>query len=311
MPVRTGVWVVAEVGPPPVFVGDEGVFVDGIASLVAPTLAFGCPGASIDRMSTVRVLITDDEPAGRASVRALLARDTRAEVVAECATGPETVRAILDHHPDLLFLDVQLPGQSGIAALSEIPEALRPVVIFVTAHDAHALRAFDFETADYLLKPYSDARFRKALDRGIARLDRARVTDLRRQLLEIAEGLDDRGEVATARQATERLPVRIGGGVRLIDLNEVMWIEAVRDYARLHTRNGEYLLRTTMAALEQRLDPSRFVRIHRSTISNVAFVSELHGAESGESEVVLRTGKRLRASERGRRVLLRALHVDA
>jgi two-component system, LytTR family, response regulator len=261
-------------------------------------------------MSTVRVLITDDEPAGRASVRALLAQDARAEVVAECATGPDTVRAILDHHPDLLFLDVQLPGQSGIAALNEVPEAIRPVVIFVTAHDAHALQAFEFETADYLLKPYSDARFRKALDRGIARLDRGRVTDLRRQLREIAEGLGDAAEVSVARPATERLPVRIGGGVRLIDLDEVIWIEAVRDYARLHTRTGEYLLRTTMAALEERLDPRRFVRIHRSTISNIAFVSELHGAESGEGEVVLRTGKRLRASERGRRVLLRALNVD-
>jgi two-component system LytT family response regulator len=261
-------------------------------------------------MSTVRVLITDDEPAGRASVRALLAQDARAEVVAECATAPDTVRAILDHHPDLLFLDVQLPGQSGIAALNEVPEAIRPVVIFVTAHDAHALQAFEFETADYLLKPYSDARFRKALDRGIARLDRGRVTDLRRQLREIAEGLGDAAEVSVARPATERLPVRIGGGVRLIDLDEVIWIEAVRDYARLHTRSGEYLLRTTMAALEERLDPRRFVRIHRSTIANIAFVSELHGAESGEGEVVLRTGKRLRASERGRRVLLRALNVS-
>ena len=261
-------------------------------------------------MATVRVLITDDEPAGRASVRALVARDARAEVVAECATGPETVRAVLDHHPDLLFLDVQLPGQSGIAALNEIPEAMRPVVIFVTAHDAHALQAFDFETADYLLKPYSDARFRKALDRGIARLDRGRVTDLRRRLREIAEGLGDDADVATTPPAAERLPVRIGGGVRLIDLDEVVWVEAVRDYARLHTRNGEYLLRTTMAALEERLDPRRFVRIHRSTIANISFVSELHGAEAGESDVVLRTGKRLRASERGRRVLLRALHVD-
>ena len=261
-------------------------------------------------MSTVRVLITDDEPAGRASVRALLARDARAEIVAECATGPETVRAIHDHHPDLLFLDVQLPGQSGIAALNEVPEDIRPIVIFVTAHDAHALQSFDFETADYLLKPYSDARFRKALDRGIARLDRGRVTDLRRQLRDIADGLGDGAEVAATRPTAERLPVRIGGGVRLIDLDEVIWIEAVRDYARLHTRSGEYLLRTTMAALEERLDPRRFARIHRSTIANIAFVSELHGADAGESDVVLRTGKRLRASERGRRVLLRALHVD-
>jgi two-component system LytT family response regulator len=260
--------------------------------------------------STVRVLITDDEPAGRAGVRALLAADSRIEIVGECATGPETVRAVIDHHPDLLFLDVQLPGQSGIAALSELPEAIRPVVIFVTAFDAHALRAFDFEAADYLLKPYSDARFRKALERGIARLDRERVSDLRRQLLAIADGLgedDDAVRVA----GTSRLAVRIGSGVRLVDLDDVVWIEAVRDYARLHTRTGEYLLRTTMSALEQRLDPRRFVRIHRSTISNIAFVSELQDAERGDSDVVLKTGKRLRASERGRRVLLRALHVDS
>ena len=144
-------------------------------------------------MSTVRVLITDDEPAGRASIRSLLARDARVELVGECATGPETVRAIRDQHPDILFLDVQLPGQSGIAALGEVPEELRPVVIFVTAYDAHALNAFELEAADYLLKPYSDARFHKALDRGIARLDRGRVSELRRRLLEIASGLGDAG----------------------------------------------------------------------------------------------------------------------
>lgn len=261
-------------------------------------------------MSTVRVLITDDEPAGRASVRALLARDPRVEIVGECATGPETVRAIGDRHPDLLFLDVQLPGQSGIAALNEVPEAVRPVVIFVTAFDAHALRAFDFEAADYLLKPYSDARFRTALDRGIARLDRGTVKELRQRLLEIAGALDDNDAAAPARPPAERLAVRVGGTVRLVDLDDVMWIEAVRDYARLHTRTGEFLLRTTMAALEGRLDARRFVRIHRSTIANLEFVSELRGAEVGESEVVLRTGARLRASERGRRVLLSALHLD-
>jgi two-component system LytT family response regulator len=107
----------------------------------------------------------------------------------------------------------------------------------------------------------------------------------------------------------DRLPVRIASGVRLIDVADVLWIEAVRDYARVHARSGEYLLRTTMGDLERRLDPSRFVRIHRSTIANVAYVSELHGAGVGDGEVVLRTGARLRASERGRRVLMRALHI--
>ena len=261
-------------------------------------------------MSTVRVLITDDEPAGRASVRALLAQDTRVEVVGECATGPDTVRAIGDHHPDLLFLDVQLPGQSGIAALNEIPEAMRPVVIFVTAYDAHALRAFDFEAADYLLKPYSDARFRKALERGLARLDRGRLAALRQRLLELADGLGDGVDVPAVSPAADRMAIRIGNGVRLIDLDDVMWVEAVRDYARLHTRGGEFLLRTTMAALERRLDLRRFMRIHRSTIVNLAFVSELRDAAAGDSEVVLRNGVRLRASERGRRALLDTLRLD-
>lgn len=260
-------------------------------------------------VSTVRVLITDDEPAGRASVRALLGRDPRVEVVGECATGPETLRAIDQHHPDLLFLDVQLPGQSGIAALTEVPASLRPVVIFVTAFDAHALRAFDFEAADYLLKPYSDARFRTALDRGIARLDRSNVRELRRRLLEIAGGLEETALAAAHGSVVERLPVRIQSGVRLIDVNDVIWIEAVRDYARVHVRSGAFLLRTTMAALERRLDARRFVRIHRSTIANVAFIHELVGGECGDSEVVLRGGMRLRASERGRRALLRTLRI--
>jgi len=261
-------------------------------------------------VSTVRVLITDDEPAGRASVRALLAQDPRVEVVGECATGPETVRAIDDHHPDLLFLDVQLPGQSGIAALGAVPPAMRPIVIFVTAYDAHALRAFDFEAADYLLKPYSDARFRAALDRGIARLDRANVRELRRRLREIAGGLDDAQSTARG-TAVERLPVRIANGVRLLDVDDVLWVEAVRDYARVHARSGAFLLRTTMAALERRLDPRRFVRIHRSTIANIEYIQELLGAEAGDSEVVLRGGTRLRASERGRRALMHALRIDS
>jgi two-component system LytT family response regulator len=262
-------------------------------------------------VSTIRVLITDDEPAGRASIRTLLARNRHVEVVGECATGPETVRAIREHQPDLLFLDVQLPGLSGIAALAEVPEAIRPIVIFVTAYEAHALRAFDFEAADYLLKPYTDARFRVALERGIARVDRGSVRELRRQLLEIAGGLGAAEEVeprpGSAGPPADRLPVRIGTGVRLIDVGDVLWIEAVRDYARVHTRSGAYLLRATMASLERRLDSARFVRIHRSTIANVAYVNELRGAGATDGEVVLRTGARLRASERGRRLLLRAL----
>jgi two-component system LytT family response regulator len=305
-------------------------------AFVAATLSIGGPASSMEdcskrslphafgaahhvshttHVSTVRVLITDDEPAGRASIRALLARDPRVEIVGECATAAETVRAIDDHRPDLLFLDVQLPGQSGISALAEVPETIRPVVVFVTAYDAHALRAFDFEAADYLLKPYSDARFRVALERGIARIDRGSVRALRRRLLEIAGSLDDDSDTAaphaTSGSNVDRLPVRVGTSVRFLDLDDVMWIEAVRDYARLHARSGEFLLRTTMAALERRLDPRRFVRIHRSTIANVAFIHELHGADFGDSEVVLRTGARLRASERGRRQLLRALRAES
>ena len=273
--------------------------------------ASAAPPQPSPAVSTVRVLITDDEPAGRASVRALLAQDPRVEVVGECATGPETVRAIDDHHPDLLFLDVQLPGPSGIAALGAVPPAMRPVVIFVTAYDAHALRAFDFEAADYLLKPYSDARFRVALDRGIARLDRENVRELRRRLLDIAGGLEDAPQSMARGATVERLPVRIAGGVRLIDVDDVLWVEAVRDYARVHARSGAFLLRTTMAALERRLDARRFVRIHRSTIANIAYIQELLGADAGDSEVVLRGGTRLRASERGRRALMHALRIDS
>src|SRR5262249_35783460 len=215
-------------------------------------------------------------------------------------------------HPDLLFLDVQLPGQSGIGALSEVPEAIRPVVIFVTAYEAHALRAFDLAAADYLLKPYTDTRFRIALERGIARMDRGSVRELRRQLLALAGGIE---EAASSERSpgggagVQRLPVRIGTSVRLVDVGDVLWIEAVRDYARVHARNGEYLLRATMGSLERRLDPTRFVRIHRSTIANVAYVSELRGADAGDGEVVLRTGARLKASERGRRLLMRALNL--
>ena len=262
----------------------------------------------------IRALITDDEPAGRDSIRSLLARHPDVEVVGECSTGPETVRAVADLHPDLLFLDVQLPGRSGVEVLREIPDELKPVVIFVTAYDEYALRAFDLFAADYLLKPYSDARFHTAVARARQRLDQQSLGELRGALLALADraratGVAEPSAGQAGAKRLERLTIRTAGGVSILRTDEIAWIEATGDYARVHAGGKSFLIRTTMGSLERRLAPESFVRIHRSTIVNVSFVRELRGSATTEYAVVLKDGTVRKISGRGREQLARALDV--
>ena len=268
-------------------------------------------------MRPIRVLITDDEPAARRSIRALLAPCADVRVVGECVTAQETVRAILDGQPDLLFLDVQLPGASGLEVLARVPPQSMPVVVFVTAYDEYAVSAFDHHAADYLLKPYSDSRFRTALERARLRLRERGLEELRGRLLELAA---DAGQVApgeaerpapaaTASRSphTRRLAVRTGDRVTILPAGEVEWVEATADYVRLHAAGRVHLLRSTMSALERRLDPSRFVRVHRSTIVNIDFVREIRGSTDADYLAVLRDGTTRRVSGRGRELLSRLL----
>lgn len=262
----------------------------------------------------LRAVITDDEPSGRDSVRVLLAREPDVDTVAECATALETVQAVTEHRPDLLFLDVQLPGPGGLEALERIAPQDMPVVVVVTAHDEYALRAFDVHAADYLLKPYSDARFRIALARARQRLEQDALERLRRGLLALArraggETVAGAGPARRAGGYVERLAVPTSTGLRILRMDEIAWIEAARDHACVHTAAGAWIVRLTMGGLERRLDPARFARIHRSTIVNVDFVTDLEGSPSRDYAVVLRNGVRRPVSGRGREQLARLLEL--
>jgi two-component system LytT family response regulator len=242
-------------------------------------------------MPSLRALIVDDEPLARERVRTLLAAEPDVVVAGECGSGGEAVAAILMDRPDLVFLDVQMPELDGFGVLERVREAGAelPAVVFVTAYDAHALRAFEVHALDYLLKPFDRERFTRALAR-------AREALARRE----ADGLDERlATLLAARSArpyATRLAVKSGGRVRLVKAEEVDWIEAASNYVRLHVGGERHLLRETMAALEARLDPERFVRIHRSTIVNLDRVRELEPYFHGDYVVKLHDGRRLTLS---------------
>lgn len=260
--------------------------------------------------SRIRAAIADDEPGGRASIRVLLGQHSDVEIVAECSTGPETTRAIRELEPDLLFLDVRMPGKDGISALNDVPRSSIPVVVFVTAYEEYALPAFGFAAADYLLKPYSDARFHEAMERAKARIEHASLATLRQRLLSIADAARGASE-APAMGATypERMAIPSANAVNIIDVRAISWIEATGDYVRIHTNGQAHLVRSTMAGVARTLDPAAFVRVHRSTIVNVAFVREVRHSTATEYVLVLRDGTTRPLSARGREELAQALHV--
>jgi len=247
---------------------------------------------------TLRTLIADDEPLARVGIRTLLVGDPLIEVVGEARSGTEAIDAFRTLRPDLLFLDIQMPGATGF----EVLEALGPIdpalVVFVTAFDEYAVRAFEARALDYLLKPVDPERFRRTMERVHAR-SRERGAgaiddDLRRLLADVA------GRVPYP----ERIAVKVGSRTRFLRVSEIDWMEAEGNYIRLHVGDRSHLLRETMGAMEARLDPARFVRIHRSTFVNVDRVREMESVSRSESIVVLQDGRKLTAS-RGYRERLR------
>ncbi|HEV7557232.1 MAG TPA: LytTR family DNA-binding domain-containing protein [Kofleriaceae bacterium] len=202
---------------------------------------------------TVRVAIADDEPLARRRLRSLLERDLDVAIVAECKNGNDTARAVESIRPDILFLDVLMPGLDGLSIVERIPASERPHVVLVTAHDRYAVRAFDVHAVDYLLKPYDDERFDVALDRAKAAVRQRR------------------GEPA-------RIAVRGPRGTTLVDVDAIDWIESADNYVELHIGSERHLVRTTLTELANRLDPTAFVRVHRTAIVNLRRIREVHAA---------------------------------
>ena len=232
---------------------------------------------------TVRVLIVDDEAVARRRIRRLLAAEPDVTVVGECADGASALKAISSDKPHIAFLDVQMPELDGFEVVQSVPSTELPGVVFVTAFDQYALRAFDVQAIDYLLKPFTRERFRTALSRARERLA-GRSHD------EIAALID---YLRATRRYPTRVAVRAAGRFMVIDWRDVDWVEAADNYVKLHVGTNEFLLRDTLAAIEKRLDPERFARIHRSTIVQLDRIAELHPASHGDVDVVLRGGARL------------------
>jgi two-component system, LytTR family, response regulator len=240
-----------------------------------------------DHPTKIRALIVDDELLARSNVAVLLRRDPEIEIVGDCASGAEALLKIRSAKPDLVFLDVQMPECDGFDVLEMLGNDMPAVVVFVTAYDQHAVRAFEAGAIDYLLKPFDNSRFERALDRAKQKIQQGR--DLPRRL--------------------ERLAIKSAGQVAFVKISEIDWIEAADYYACLHVGSRTHLLRRTLSELEQELDPSTFCRIHRSTIVNFSRVRGLQLSSEGEYVVLLENGTRLQLSRRYRKPLQSRLGV--
>ena len=238
----------------------------------------------------VRTLIIDDERLARKRIRSLLADDSDVEVVGECADGAEAVAAIEREKPDLLFLDVQMPELDGFAVLETIPPDRLPAVVFVTAYDRYALRAFEVHALDYLLKPFDEERFGDALARAKEQLKSDAAGEIEERLLALLEHL------RTGPNHVDRLLVKASGRVLFLKTDEIDWIEASGNYVRLHVGRESYLFRETMNAMEARLDPGKFLRIHRSTLVNIDRIKEMQPWFHGGLVVIHKNGTRVTAS---------------
>ena len=240
---------------------------------------------------TIRTLIVDDEPLAREKLRGFLDGVEDFEVVGECRDGREALETIERECPDLVFLDVQMPEMDGFEVLENLPEDELPTVVFVTAYDQYALKAFDVHAVDYLLKPFDRDRFRKALERARMEVERREVGDVRQKLLALLGDAEVR-----RRRYSDRLVVKTSGRVVFLKADDVDWIDAAGNYVKIHAGGETHQLRETMSRLEQRLDPERFLRIHRSTIVNVERIRELQQQFHGDYLVVLKNGQRLTLS---------------
>ncbi len=238
----------------------------------------------------IRAIIVDDEPLGRERIRTLLADDPDIEIVGESSDGRRAVASIAKLKPGLLFLDVQMPEMDGFEVLESIASAEMPVVIFVTAYDKYAVKAFQVHAFDYLLKSFDRDRFKEAVRRAKTEIAKGRDRRLDERLASLLEDLQER------RPMPERLVVRSGGRILFLRIEEIDWIEAADNYVSLHVGRDSHLLRGTMASIEERLDSRKFLRIHRSTIVNLDRVLELSPLFHGDYAVRLRDGTNLTLS---------------
>jgi two-component system, LytTR family, response regulator len=269
----------------------------------------------------IRVLVVDDEPLARLRLEDLLRHEAGVEIVGTAEDGLAAVEAIRSLHPDLVFLDVQMPGKSGLDVVREIGPAAMPATIFVTAFDQFALQAFDVAAIDYLVKPFDDERFEQAFRRARHRFELEGIGRLREQLLALLHGTGTSAATPTASPAApppvaqppylERIAVEMRGKVRSVPVAEIDYITASGPYAELYVGDRRYVIREAMQTLEERLDPRQFIRVHRSVIVRLDMVETLFRGAGGDYEVQLKGGTRLRVSRSRREALERWLGVSS
>jgi two-component system LytT family response regulator len=256
---------------------------------------------------TMRAIIVDDEELARRGIRALLKRAGDIEIVSECGTGEEAIKAISAAEPELVYLDIQMQGKSGFDVIGALPKTKCPHVIFVTAFDRFAVRAFETHALDYLLKPVNEARFNASLARARAAVAGARDGSMMRRFWQMAAELRASSGQDLLASMTDRIPVKTHGRIMVVNVAEIDWVEADGDYVSVHVGAKRWLLRETIAAAEARLALSGFVRIHRSTLVNIYCVRELLPLSKGEFTVVLLDGTELKLSRNYRFALERLL----
>ena len=264
----------------------------------------------------IRVLIADDEPLARQRIEDLLRHEPNVQVVGTAGDGAAAVDAIRSLRPDLVFLDVQMPGRTGLEVVRDVGAGAMPATIFVTAYDQHALKAFELAAVDYLVKPFDDERFELAFRRARRLVELEEVSRLRAQLLAVLGGDAATGASEPARPASpqktpylDRIAVESKGKVRVIPVAEIDFIVASGPYAELYVADRRHLIREAMQTLEERLDPAHFLRIHRSIIVRLDLVETLLKSPGGDYEVQLKGGRKLRVSRSRREELERRLGV--
>lgn len=254
----------------------------------------------------ITTIIVDDEPLARRNIRLLLKDDPEIEIAGEAGSGREALSLIRKQSPDLVFLDIQMPEMDGFGVLENLEATQLPVIVFVTAFDQYALKAFEFHALDYLLKPFDDARFSKALAKAKLQVEQKELKDLSERLVALLEGREQRPEEQPRTRYVTRLLIKSAGRVFFLKTDEIDYIQAEDYYVKLHVGRKGHLLRETMNEMEAKLDPSKFLRIHRSSIVNIERIREMQQHFNGEYIVLLHDGTELKLS-RSRREQLQSL----
>jgi len=255
---------------------------------------------------SIRAIIVDDEPLARRGLELRLREAADVEIVRQCANGREALAAINELQPDMMFLDIQMPGMSGFDVIKQVPQESLPMIVFVTAFDRFAIEAFEAHALDYLLKPVDETRLERALDRVRAQYQQRQAVAQREQLMAMLADVTGKGEIesgsgagangAAARRYVTMLPIRVGRETIRLDVAAIDWIDAAGDYMCVHAASQTHVLRATMKELEEMLDPEVFQRVHRSTIVNLARVRSLRPHLNGECFLKLQSGQEVKLS---------------